>query len=228
MALALPLGSLITFENSSVTPAVWQALSEHNRSSATLDIQRIEKTQRMSNGTLRKIFIADKDMLSVSWSSLPSYASMTVDGAWGAMNIKEFYESTARQGAFNVKVSPNGVASREKTMMMSFTSCTFTVTKRNLRTGGVFKNSSITAISYASAVTTYTGKNSFAVGNKVSISGATFAAYNGVFTITAATPTSFTVAGTIAGTPASSTASAITVLPEPQEFWDVSIALEEV
>jgi hypothetical protein len=228
MALALPLGSLITFENTSVTPVVWQALSEHNRSSATLDIQRIEKTQRMSNGTLRKIFIADKDILSVSWVGLPTYSSMTVDGAWGAMNIKEFYESVAGQGAFNVKVSPNGTASREKTIMMSFTSCSFTVTKRNLRTGGVFKNSNITAISYAAGVTTYTGRNSFAVGNKISVSGATFAAYNGVFAITAATPTSFTVAGTISGTPASSTASAVTVLPEAQEFWDVSIALEEV
>lgn len=228
MALALPIGALISFENTAVTPVVWQALSEHNRASATLDVQRIEKTQRMSNGTLRKIFIADKQMLSVSWSALPSYASMTVDGNWGAMNIKDFYTGTSGQGTVKVKISPNGSAEKEKTMMMSFTSCNFTLTRRNVRIGGVFKNSSITAISYAAGVTTYTGKNSFAVGNKVKVSGATFAAYNGVFTVTAATPTSFTVAGTIAGTPASSTASAITVLPDAQEFWDVSIALEEV
>ena len=87
-AQSFPVGSLIFFQNA----GSWQALSEHNRASATLDVQRIEKTQRMSNGTLRKIHIADKDMLSVSWSALPSYASMTVDGFWGAMNIKEFYE----------------------------------------------------------------------------------------------------------------------------------------
>ena len=134
--LTLPVGALISFENTAVTPVVWQALSEHNRASATLDVQRIEKTQRMSNGTLRKIFIADKQMLSVSWVALPSYASMTVDGHWGAMNIKDFYTSVAGQGTLRVKVSPNGVSSRAKEMTMSFTSASFTMTKRNLKMNG--------------------------------------------------------------------------------------------
>ena len=111
---------------------------------------------------------------------------------------------------------------------MSFTSCSFTVTKRNVRIGGVFKNSSITAISYTAGVTTYTGKNSFAVGNKVKVSGATFAAYNGVFTVTAATSTSFTVAGVKSAVPTTSKAFAFTAGPDPQEFWDVSLSLEEV
>ena len=135
-ALTLPIGSLIFFENTVLNVASWQALSEHNRQSATMDIMRIEKTQRMSNGSLRKIFIADKDTLAVSWTQLPSYSNMTADGHWGAMNIKEFYESVG-QGVVKVKVSPNGVAGREKQMTMSFTSASFIMTKRNVKMNGI-------------------------------------------------------------------------------------------
>lgn len=135
-ALILPVGSLIFFEKTVGAVTSWQALSEHNRSSATLDITRIEKAQRMSNGTLRKIFIADKDTLSVSWMAIPSYSDMTVDGNWGAMDIKEFYE-TAGQGVVKVKISPNGVVARNKEMTMSFTSASFTMTKRNVKMNGI-------------------------------------------------------------------------------------------
>jgi hypothetical protein len=127
-ALSLPLGSLIYFENS----GTYQALSEHNRQAATLDIERFEKTQRMSNGTLRKVFIADKNTLSVSWTALPTYSSMTVDGLWGAMNIKDFYQ-TVGQGVVKVKISPNNTSARAKEMTMSFTSCSFTISKRNVK-----------------------------------------------------------------------------------------------
>lgn len=136
-ALILPVGSLIFFETTVGAVTSYQALSEHNRSSATLDTIRFEKTQRMSNGTLRKVFIADKDTLSVSWSALPSKSSMTVDGHWGAMDIKDFYESATGQGAVNVKVSPNGVADRNKLMTMSFTSASFALTKRNVKMNGL-------------------------------------------------------------------------------------------
>ena len=134
-AIILPVGSLIFFEKTVGVVTSWQALSEHNRSSATLDTTRIEKSQRMSNGTLRKIFIADKDTLSVSWMDLPSDELMTVDLKWGAMDIKTFYE-TAGQGVVRVKVSPNGVAARDKIMTMSFTSASFTMKKRNVKMNG--------------------------------------------------------------------------------------------
>jgi len=134
-AVILPVGSLIYFEKTVGVVTSWQAISEHNRLSATLDTIRIEKSQRMSNGTLRKIFIADKDTLSVSWTDLPSDELMTVDLKWGAMDIKSFYES-AGQGVVKVKVSPNGVAEREKTMTMSFTSANFIMKKRNVKMNG--------------------------------------------------------------------------------------------
>ena len=49
--ITLPVGSLIKFNS--------VALSEHNRSPMAVGYNRIEKTQRMSNGTLRKFFISD-------------------------------------------------------------------------------------------------------------------------------------------------------------------------
>lgn len=49
-------------------------LSDHNRSSLDLTPDRIQKRDRMVNGTLRSWHIADKKSLRVSWSMLPSRA----------------------------------------------------------------------------------------------------------------------------------------------------------
>ena len=67
-----------------------------NRSEFTITPMRIEKSQRMSNGTLRNYFVADKQQISLSWNMLPSYRTLTVDGAWGAEDLREFYK--ANQG----------------------------------------------------------------------------------------------------------------------------------
>jgi hypothetical protein len=188
-ALSFPVGSLIFFQNS----GSWQALSEHNRSSATLDVQRIEKTQRMSNGTLRKIFVADKNTLSVSWTDLPSYSSMTVDGFWGAMNIKEFYQS-AGQGVVSVKVSPNNTLTRTKDMVMSFTSASFTVKKRNVRMGTTTKSAQISAATPGTTSIVYTASNGFQPGDTVTVKGFESSQFNVTnAVISASTATTFTV-----------------------------------
>ena len=99
----------------------------------------------MANGTLRKYFIADKLTLSVSWEMIPSFRNETVDGAWGAEDIKNFYESTAGRGTFRVKINPtvfspslveesDGALADDYTYTMAFTSCDFTVLKRGLQT----------------------------------------------------------------------------------------------
>ena len=61
--------------------------------------------QRTSNGTLRKFFIADKKTFSVSWDMLPSYRDITVDGAWGAEDIRTFYDTALGQGVFKIKIN---------------------------------------------------------------------------------------------------------------------------
>ena len=54
-ALILPVGSILYFDTGTdaVTPT-WTKLSEHNRSPINIDVDRFEKTQRMSNGSLFK------------------------------------------------------------------------------------------------------------------------------------------------------------------------------
>ena len=188
-ALSFPVGSLIFIQNS----GSYQALSEHNRLSATLDLNRIEKTQRMSNGTLRKIFIADKNTLSVSWTDLPSYSSMTVDGFWGAMNIKEFYQS-AGQGVVNVKVSPNNTLARAKDMVMSFTSANFTLKKRNVRMGTTTKSAQISSATPGTTSIVYTSSNTFQAGDTVTVTGFESSQFNVTnAVISASTSTTFTV-----------------------------------
>ena len=131
--LTLPVGSILYFDTGTdaVTPT-WTKLSEHNRSPINIDVDRIEKTQRMSNGSLRKIHIADKKNISSSWSDIPTYSTMTVDGGMGAEDIRAFYLNKGK-GTFKVKISYNAVSARDEILLASFTSCTFAISKRNVR-----------------------------------------------------------------------------------------------
>jgi hypothetical protein len=127
-ALTLPVGSALFIQDAA---GAWQKLTEHNRSPISVDVQRIEQSSRMANGSLRKLFIADKKNVSTSWSMLPSYSTMTVDGGWGAEDIKSFYLSAKGQGTFNAKIAYN--SSRTEEFVASFTSCSFNIIKRNVK-----------------------------------------------------------------------------------------------
>ena len=131
--LTLPVGSVLYFDTGTdaATPT-WTKLSEHNRAAINLDLNRIEKTQRMSNGSLRKIWIADKKEISTSWSALPTYSTLTVDGGYGAADIKAFFLDKGK-GTFKIKISYNAVSARDEIVLASFTSCTFSISKRNIR-----------------------------------------------------------------------------------------------
>lgn len=127
----LPVGSALFVDTSTNDTPVWQKLTEHNRSQITLDNNRIEKTQRMSNGTLRKLFVADKKTFSTSWTMLPSYSTMTVDGGWGAEDLRSFYYGAKGQQTFKLRISYNGT--RTEDFIVSFQTCNFTVVKRNVK-----------------------------------------------------------------------------------------------
>jgi hypothetical protein len=88
----LPVGSVLYF-NSTIK------VSEHNRQPVSIGKTRIEQTKRMSNGLMRKFFIADKETISVSWNMLPSFTTMTVDGGYGAVDLKSFYDGSATKAA---------------------------------------------------------------------------------------------------------------------------------
>ncbi|UMO76253.1 hypothetical protein SEA_TOMAS_64 [Streptomyces phage Tomas] len=69
------------------------AITDHNRGDLGIDVERIEKKQRMADGTMRKYIVADKRTFSVTWNNLPHSAAFTVDGFWGANEIENFYNS---------------------------------------------------------------------------------------------------------------------------------------
>ena len=126
--LTLPVCSALFIQDAN---DVWQKLTEHNRAPVSVDIQRFEQTSRMANGSLRKLFIDDKKSLSTSWSMLPSYSTMTLDGGWGAEDIKSFYLSSKGKGTFNVRIAYN--LTRTEDFVASFSSCSFNLIKRNVK-----------------------------------------------------------------------------------------------
>lgn len=122
----------------------FRRVTEHNRSPLSLNTNRIEQSSRMANGTTRKYFIADKLNIAASWEMVPSFRNETVDGGWGAEDLKNFYESAAGRGAFRIKLNPTvfspdlitdsaGALSDDYTYTMMFTSCDFTIMKRGLQ-----------------------------------------------------------------------------------------------
>lgn len=101
----------------------FRRVTEHNRSDLSIGTNRIKQSTRMANGTLREFIIADKKTFSTSWSMLPSYRNETVDGAWGAEDLKTFYESLAGRASFRIKIN----TSESATAANSSTSNIYTV-----------------------------------------------------------------------------------------------------
>jgi hypothetical protein len=131
-AIYLPVGSLI-YLNTTIK------LSDHNRQPVSIQTNRIEKQQRMANGTLRKFFIADKKTINVNWNMLPSLSTFTADGGYGAIDLRSFYEGTAAKasgalsGLSNFDVSLVYGGTSTQTFNMIFTSCSFELVKRNVK-----------------------------------------------------------------------------------------------
>jgi hypothetical protein len=97
-------------------------LSDHNRGSLDFGFQRIENRQRTVNGRMRSYWIADKRVLNVSWTMLPSRSfsrepnfdsstgipvgtgtEYTVDGGAGGAELLDWYEN--HNGTFYVFVA---------------------------------------------------------------------------------------------------------------------------
>lgn len=93
----------------SIDGTTWYDLTDHNRQPLTYTPQRIETSQRMANGSMRKMVVANKAVYDVSWQTVPSGSqtittqsgkpiasfSPTVDGKMGAGFLKSFYDQHA-------------------------------------------------------------------------------------------------------------------------------------
>jgi hypothetical protein len=139
----LPRGSAIQvyardlYANPADTTKDWIKLTEHNRSEIGVTPERIEQTQRMANGTLRKFFVADKKQFSVSWRMLPGTRGYTVDGQWGALDLIEFYNSSEGQSTFDIRLNfaksgTSQESSGYEQYTVSCTSFSATLVKRGL------------------------------------------------------------------------------------------------
>jgi hypothetical protein len=144
MSMFLPRGSILYIEAKDLlastpgTTKTWNKVTEHNRSALELSTERIEKIVRTSNGTLRKNHIADKRKFQLSWDMLPSYRTLTVDGGWGAEDLRSFYFGDEGKQSFNIRVNLAKTGLDQSTSgFESYTviisSCNFTVVKRGLQ-----------------------------------------------------------------------------------------------
>ena len=140
----LPRGSILYIEAKDLlattpgTTKTWNKVTEHNRSALELSTERIERVVRTSNGTLRKNHIADKRKFQLSWDMLPSYRTLTVDGGWGAEDLRSFYFGDEGKQSFNIRVNLAKTGLDQSTSgFESYTviisSCNFTVVKRGLQ-----------------------------------------------------------------------------------------------
>jgi hypothetical protein len=144
MPISLPRGSIFSIEakdllaNPAGTTKIWNKVTEHNRSEFNIDVERIEKVVRTSNGTLRKNFITDKRKFSTSWNMLPSYRTLTVDEAWGAEDLRSFYLGDEGQSSFKIRLNlaKNGSSqelSGYEEYTVVITDCSFAIAKRGLQ-----------------------------------------------------------------------------------------------
>jgi hypothetical protein len=143
-AITLPRGTLLQFNAKdplASTPSntlAYRNITDHNRSEFSVASNRIERTVRMANGSLRKFFIADKKSFSLSWELVPSYRTETVDGYWGAEDLRTFYASDEGKGTFNIRINfaKNGssqASSGYEQYIVSIKDCSFTLVKRGIQ-----------------------------------------------------------------------------------------------
>lgn len=95
MAMTFPKDALLIFGGNKVT--------DHNRSDLDIDVERIETSVELANGSIRTYHRADKHTFNVSWEFIPSLAAETVDGFWGGKNLYDFY--LANTGTFTLGVT---------------------------------------------------------------------------------------------------------------------------
>ncbi len=142
--MILPRGSILSIEATDVlasppgTTKTFNKVTEHNRSDLGVSIERIEQVTRTSNGTLRKNYITDKRRFSASWTMLPSYRTLTVDGAWGAEDLRSFYLSDEGKTSFRIRINlakagTDQTSSGYEEYTVVFGGCNFSVVKRGLQ-----------------------------------------------------------------------------------------------
>lgn len=99
------------------------ALSDHNREPVEQEDQLFNNDVRTVNATLRRQHIGTKKRFSVSWSMLPAKSEDTVDGFWGADDMKSFYASNSGASfTFTIYDEDDPVGTEYTVMFTNFSS----------------------------------------------------------------------------------------------------------
>jgi len=105
-------------------------LTDHNRQPLAITTERIEKSARMANGTLRKYVVSSKYSFATSWTELPNSSGSTVDGFAGADALQTFYETYSGQPIrLSIRVGPT---TTPETYDAFFSDFSLTLSKRSL------------------------------------------------------------------------------------------------
>lgn len=94
--------SLITVSSAAYAGGADLILSDHGRSELEIDMQRIEKRERMANGRMRSKFVAEKKAFNTNWEMLPSRSEYTADKYASAIDMVNFYNAVT--GEFTIKI----------------------------------------------------------------------------------------------------------------------------
>lgn len=98
----------------------FQRVSDHNRGPLAFDWERIERKQRMADGTLRRHTVTKKRTWSTSWEMLPSTnaAGMTTaDGGMSGSDMESFMDNA--DGQFQMQLRTGAGSITTVTVMIS-------------------------------------------------------------------------------------------------------------
>jgi hypothetical protein len=122
---------------SSDNGTTWSKISDHNRDPLSVGWTRIERKNRMADGTLRRYTVGKKRTFSTGWTLLPSRRNATyggkaglttVDDGWGGEEIETFHNTVdgrflmkLRKGIDEAKAITDGTIEIVPVMITDFT-----------------------------------------------------------------------------------------------------------
>lgn len=114
----------------------WNKITDHNRGPLSITVERIQKQNRMADGTLRRYSVSKKRTFNVSWDMIPSKRNATyggktgittVDGGWAGEDIETFHNANngriymkLRKGADEAKAISDGTIETVQVMISDF------------------------------------------------------------------------------------------------------------
>lgn len=125
MAYLIESGIQVSLDNVN-----WNKLTDHNRNPIDISTELIETQARMANGRMKKYVVSQKNIISASWTYVPSKTSETADLNHGAAWLESFYRSNVGS-PIHVKVVESGLNDSGNFVTAQYNSKVYTVFMTN-------------------------------------------------------------------------------------------------